>query len=234
MEEPGGRIRFIAKADGREQVGRSGRRDRLLPIRQLAALLPPHSSLPAARAACRALGVDWQAQLARGLTPVDEPRRLLSPGLDHYGRRLWLEPAACRAWWQLKCAAQREGVALAAISGFRAVAWQQRLLARKLARGQTLAQILAVSAAPGFSEHHSGTALDLATPDDPHLEERFEKSDAFRWLDRRAAAFGFHLTLPRGNPYGYVYEPWHWRFRPPAALQQAVTVAHAKHTGFRG
>jgi zinc D-Ala-D-Ala carboxypeptidase len=205
-----GTLRWMAKRDGRETVQTSGQRTGLLPTRRLQALAPPRSSEPVARGACLALGIDWQTQLARGLRPVAEPAQLLSPGSDHHGRRLWLAPAACRAWLRLRAAAAADGVVLVPIRGFRAVAWQRRLLEQKLARGQSLTRILAVSAAPGYSEHHGGNALDLATPDDPALEERFERTAAFDWLTRRAPAFGFRMTLPRGNPFGYVYEPWHW------------------------
>lgn len=74
-------------------------------------------------------------------------------------------------------------------------------------------QILEVSAAPGFSEHHTGRALDLTTPGGPVLEEPFEHTDAFAWLSESAGSFGFHLSYPRGNSHGIAYEPWHWAWK---------------------
>ena len=45
------------------------------------------------------------------------------------------------------------------------------------------------------------------------LEEDFENTGAFDWLSRRASQFGFHLSYPRDNPHGVIYEPWHWAWR---------------------
>ena len=77
----------------------------------------------------------------------------------------------------------------------------------------SIAAILAVNAAPGYSEHHSGRALDIGTPGYAHLEIEFERSPAFAWLARHAANFGFHMSFPRDNAYGVQYEPWHWCYR---------------------
>ena len=73
-------------------------------------------------------------------------------------------------------------------------------------------QILRVNAAPGFSEHHTGRAVDLGTHDCEALEEEFEQTDAFVWLERNAESFGFAMSYPRGNASGFAYEPWHWCF----------------------
>lgn len=67
---------------------------------------------------------------------------------------------------------------------------------------------------PGYSEHHTGYAIDIgdgARPD-THLSEAFEDTPAFRWLEKNAARFSFELSFPRHNPQGVSYEPWHWRF----------------------
>src|SRR5690606_13486569 len=117
-----------------------------------------------------------------------------------------------RAWQLLREAAGRDGVALDAISGYRSHDYQLGIFERKLARGLALADILTVNAAPGFSEHHSGDALDIGAPDEPPAEESFEATPAFDWLSRHAAQFGYAMSYPRGNPHGIVYEPWHWRY----------------------
>ena len=70
-----------------------------------------------------------------------------------------------------------------------------------------------MNAPPGFSEHHSGRALDLSTEGFAPLEEAFERSEAFKWLCGNGGRFGFTLSYPRGNRYGIVYEPWHWLYR---------------------
>ena len=109
-------------------------------------------------------------------------------------------------------AASTDGVALEAISGYRSHAYQLGIFERKLARGQTVPEILNVNAAPGYSEHHSGNALDIGTTDEPPAEESFERTPAFAWLRARAGDFGFVMSYPRDNPHGIVYEPWHWYY----------------------
>ncbi|MSU70488.1 MAG: D-alanyl-D-alanine carboxypeptidase family protein, partial [Opitutaceae bacterium] len=94
--------------------------------------------------------------------------------------------------------------------GFRSVAFQANIIREKLAGGEPISRILKLVAAPGFSEHHTGQAIDIGSPDFPVVDERFALTAEFRWLKKNAARFGFHLSYPRRNPHGIVYEPWHW------------------------
>jgi D-alanyl-D-alanine carboxypeptidase len=96
------------------------------------------------------------------------------------------------------------------VSGFRSVRYQADLIRKKLAAGQDIATILKVNAAPGFSEHHTGKAVDVATPGTRPLSEEFDASAAFDWLRRNARRYGFAMPYGRGNVYGFAYEPWHW------------------------
>ena len=162
-----------------------------------------------------ALGLDHAYGDRTGLPLVAEPDWLAFAGFDRYRRPLWLHVDAARAWSHLREAALRDCVVLEAISGYRSHDYQLGIFERKLARGQTVDGILAVNAAPGFSEHHSGRALDIGTPDEPPAEESFERTPAFAWLRDNASAYGFVMSYPRDNPHGIVYEPWHWRFETP-------------------
>lgn len=161
------------------------------------------------------LGMDRDYGTDSGLALQPEPTSLAWAGRDRYRRPLWLVDAAARAWQRMRDAARRDGVALDAISGYRSHAYQLGIFRRKLARGQTLPEILKVNAAPGYSEHHSGEALDLGTAGEPPAEESFERTAAFRWLQAHAADCGFRMSYPRDNPHGIVYEPWHWRWHAP-------------------
>jgi D-alanyl-D-alanine carboxypeptidase len=159
------------------------------------------------------LGLDEQRYAHdTGLEMVPEPCTLAFAGRDRYRRPLWLRADAARAWNAMRGAALRDGIALEAISGYRSHDYQLGIFRRKLARGQTVAEILRVNAAPGFSEHHGGEVLDISTPGEPAAEESFEGTPAFAWLVSNAADFGFELSYPRGNPHGIDYEPWHWRY----------------------
>lgn len=159
------------------------------------------------------LGLDPEAYAARtGLALVAEPEWLACAGFDRWRRPLWLRPDAAQAWQRLRAAAACDGVVLEAISGYRSHDYQLGIFARKRARGLALDEILAVNAAPGFSEHHDGSALDIGTPGDPPAEASFETTPAHAWLVAHAAAHGFRMSYPRDNPHGIVHEPWHWRY----------------------
>jgi D-alanyl-D-alanine carboxypeptidase len=164
------------------------------------------------------LGLDEADYAQRtGLALVPEPHALAYAGRDRYGRPLWLRAPAADAWRRMRAAALGDGVVLEAISGYRSHDYQLGIFRRKLARGQSVDEILQVNAAPGFSEHHGGQVLDLSTPGEPAAEESFEATAAFAWLQGHAGDHGFELSYPRGNPHGIVYEPWHWRLRAPDA-----------------
>ena len=164
------------------------------------------------------LGLDEAYGARTGLPLVPEPTWLAFAGFDRYRRPLWLHPDAARAWSQLRDAASRDGIVLEAISGYRGHDYQLGIFERKRTRGQTIDEILTVNAAPGYSEHHSGLALDIGTPGEPPAEESFERTPAFAWLQLHAGGHGFAMSYPRDNPHGIVYEPWHWRYAPADAL----------------
>lgn len=172
-------------------------------------------ALPLARLQDRlqALGIDGDYAERTGLPLVPEPDWLALAGRDRYGRALWLHVDAARAWKHMREGALRDGIVIEAISGYRSHDYQLAIFERKRARGLAMAEILNVNAAPGFSEHHQGCALDIGAPGEPAAEESFEDTDAFDWLSRNADGYGFTMSYPRGNPHGIVYEPWHWRWR---------------------
>ena len=145
-----------------------------------------------------------------------EARNLQSVGRDSSGRDARLVPAAADAWHAMRRAAEGDGVELMLISAFRSLSRQRTILRRKVDSGVPWADILAVSAYPGFSEHHTGRAIDVGAPGCESLAESFERTRQFEWLVANAGRFGFALSYPRGNPSGIAYEPWHWLFNAGA------------------
>ncbi|MBF6023681.1 M15 family metallopeptidase [Lysobacter niastensis] len=160
-----------------------------------------------------ALGLDDGYAERSGLPLVAEPDWLAFAGHDRYRRPLWLHVDAARAWSHMREAALRDGIVLEAISGYRSHDYQLGIFERKLGRGLSVQDILTVNAAPGYSEHHSGLALDIGAPGEPPAEESFEHTPAFAWLRDHAGGHGFVMSYPRDNPHGIVYEPWHWCYR---------------------
>jgi len=151
-----------------------------------------------------------------GTRPVfEEATDLLEVGPNLVGRMQRLTPEAARQWQAMVAAADTVGIQLLIVSGYRGVDYQAGLIRKKIEAGQAIGEILRVNAAPGHSEHHTGRAVDIATPGSRPLTEEFEQTDAFRWLSSRAVEFGFSLTYPRDNPWGIAYEPWHWSLKDP-------------------
>ena len=147
------------------------------------------------------------ADLARYPAPKQveaPPHQLAVLGETKEGRVLHATPGTV----------QQDGIQLQVLSAFRSIDYQHQLIARKLDRGDPPSQILQVVALPGYSEHHTGCALDIVTTDYPELTENFELSAGFAWLSHSAHQFGFSLSYPRDNPSGFIYEPWHWCFKP--------------------
>jgi zinc D-Ala-D-Ala carboxypeptidase len=158
---------------------------------------------------------------ARSLVLHPEAQELVVAAAGDDGRQYLLAPAAAAKWREMSAAALADGVVIKIASAFRSVDRQAEIIRAKLAEGSSLDAVLCVSAPPGYSEHHSGLAVDVTTDEGAPLEPEFEKTGAFRWLSKNADRFGFALSYPAGNPYGYDYEPWHWCYRPNRGLTSA-------------
>lgn len=159
------------------------------------------------------LGVDKDLVAARSLPRFAEATELVVADIDAKGRVHRLAPEATRAWRAMRAAAEAAGVEIFIVSAFRGIGRQAEIIERKLRAGQPISQILEVSAPPGCSEHHTGCAVDVGCPDSKPMEPEFEITRAFQWLCENAGQFGFDLSFPRGNVWGYQYEPWHWCYR---------------------
>ncbi|MBW4463987.1 MAG: M15 family metallopeptidase [Pegethrix bostrychoides GSE-TBD4-15B] len=183
-------------------------RDRLMP--QAAADRPapstsplPSSASPTASPA-EMLGHSYYAE-----APAAELVLLSS------GDGILLRKAAAQKFEEMLEAAAADGISLSVISGFRSIADQNTLFFDvKAARGEDSAERAAVSAPPGYSEHHTGYAVDIGDSAAPSadLQFSFEQTKAFKWLERNAAYYSFEMSFPKDNLKGVSYEPWHWRF----------------------
>lgn len=159
------------------------------------------------------LGVTPALFSHRGLRLVPEAQRLAPVGLGTDGRDKLLSPGCAKAWLGMRAAAHTDGIELLLISGFRSVDYQAALVRSKLKQGLTVNEVLRVNAPPGYSEHHSGRAIDIGCAGTAPLDWAFESTPAYRWLSEHGAEHGFWMSFPRDNPQGYLYEPWHWCHR---------------------
>lgn len=102
-------------------------------------------------------------------------------------------------------------------SAYRSVAYQQQLydksMNKYLRSGKTEGQAKILTekllARPGNSEHHLGLAVDFN-----YVDENFDKTEAFKWLQKNAWNYGFILRYPKEKEEitKILYEPWHWRY----------------------
>jgi D-alanyl-D-alanine carboxypeptidase len=72
-----------------------------------------------------------------------------------------LHPDALEAWRKMKEHAKMDGIDLELVSAFRSKERQQEIIDRKL--GERLDQVYSVNCPAGYSEHHTGRAIDLGT-----------------------------------------------------------------------
>ncbi|MDH3350400.1 MAG: M15 family metallopeptidase [Gammaproteobacteria bacterium] len=159
------------------------------------------------------LGIPAEYGRRTGLPVYEEASELIDVGPNPVSRMQRLTPQAAERWQAMVAAADAVGIQLLIVSGYRGIEYQAALIRKKIEAGQQIDQILTVNAAPGYSEHHTGRAVDIATPGSRPLTEEFESTNAFHWLVSRAVEFGFSMTYPRDNPWGIAYEPWHWSLK---------------------
>ena len=83
-------------------------------------------------------------------------------------------------------------------------------------------------ATPGYSEHHTGLAIDVFLIKDGEIirenDAMIAERETFAKVHEKLAKHGFILRYPEGkdNITGYAYEPWHFRYvGQPAAIEIA-------------
>ncbi len=113
-------------------------------------------------------------------------------------------------------AAAKEGIYLTTVSGYRSYELQKNNFERKIGvyvnqnytRAQAAQKAATIILPPGTSEHNAGLAMDIIS-----LEQSFENTKAFRWLNEHAQDYGFILRYPKDESVTkIIYEPWHWRY----------------------
>ncbi len=127
---------------------------------------------------------------------------------------VYLHRGAAPQYRALVRVARTEGIEISAISGFRSETYQEQIYTRQLGKARTVDTATLINAPPGYSEHHTGYAIDLGDGSQPGTDTQlsFERTAAFRWLVNNAGKFGFEMSFPRNNAQKVSYEPWHWRF----------------------
>jgi D-alanyl-D-alanine carboxypeptidase len=63
------------------------------------------------------------------------------------------------------------------------------------------------SAIPGYSEHHTGYAIDIV-----NVNSSFANTKEYQRLKNNAKDFGFEVSFPKNNQQGVGFEPRHRRY----------------------
>lgn len=159
----------------------------------------------------QALGIPPDYERQTGLQLQAEQDDLKVADIDANQGVFFLTPEAKDAWLDMQAAARMDGVVLTLVSTFRSVQRQAVLFEARLNAVGDIEKVLETTTAPGYSEHHTGDAIDFTTKGLDELSEDFADTAAFEWLEENAERFCFELSYPEDNDNGIAFEPWHWR-----------------------
>lgn len=106
-----------------------------------------------------------------------------------------------------------EGYEFVVSSGYRSYEEQQERYEEAI---EGVSQIIgSEDVAGGTSEHQTGLAVDIVTPEtDYTIRQDFALTDESKWLEDNAAEYGFIIRYPQGKEdiTHNIYEPWHLRY----------------------
>lgn len=141
-----------------------------------------------------------------------EPEDLVSVNINYAYANQLIREEVHDAYVDMASQAKEAGITLIVSSSYRSYADQESVYKDfYYSKGETYADAYAARA--GSSEHQSGLALDIFTPDGT-TTGTFEKTDAYKWLIENCYKYGFILRYPKDKTYltGYEYESWHFRY----------------------
>lgn len=128
-----------------------------------------------------------------------------------------LDKKVAAAYENMYAAGKKAGVNLTPCSGYRSYALQEKNYKNKISyyvnqgysQKEAAKKAATIILPPGSSEHNLGYAMDIVC-----VDEWFEDTAEFKWLQENAADYGFILRYPSDKVKitGVIYEPWHWRY----------------------
>ena len=124
---------------------------------------------------------------------------------------LLINKEAYEAFSEMKKAINKENMNIRIISAYRSYNYQENLYNNYLKK-ENKEIVDTYSARAGYSEHHTGLAIDI---DNEILDfNKFYLTKEFIWMNDNAYKYGFILRYPKDkeNITGYTYEPWHYRY----------------------
>ena len=182
------------------------------PVKQLVEELPQNYT-----------ATDWRIKLVNRENPISDE---LNIELYTLGSGEQVNEKIVSEYVAMIEAAEKVGLYLTTISGYRSIDYQEILY------NATLSEYLAENylfeeaqrkteeyvQLPKSSEHHTGLAVDIASQkfkdSGADLTEDLADTKEYQWLLENASDYGFILRYPKGKEEitGIHYEPWHFRY----------------------
>ena len=180
--------------------------------------------------------------LANKLMHTQEINTEILIGIDNsriVSDTILLEKETYSAFIKMKDAAEKDGIIIKLVSGFRDFYRQQMIWNNKYKKftnefsldGPTaIKEIIRFSTIPGTSRHHWGTEIDIIDKNfenekDLLISKKYEEGGIFsslkKWMDKNSKRFGFYIVYDDdSNRPGFEYEPWHYTYKPVSDLYQ--------------
>ena len=187
------------------------------------------SSAASASSATQAQGIDYLA-LVNKLNPLPEGWEdavEIVHMTNSEGSDVEVEAKAYKAYQALKADLEKEGVFVDLDSAFRNVADQERIM-KEFTEEYGADYAKKTVAPPGYSEHHTGLALDLYLIIDgkevDENEDMMKYPEVWEKIHAKLAEHGFILRYLDGDEHitGYGYEPWHIRYLDDPAIAKEI------------
>lgn len=117
-------------------------------------------------------------------------------------------PATAEAYHDMTEKMKELGMTIYVVSSYRDIAYQKNLYNGYL-RTDSKEEVDSYSSRPGFSEHHTGRALDISNV--YNNLNVFEGSKEAEWIYEHCHEYGFIVRYKEGQTdvTGYIFEPWH-------------------------
>ena len=141
-----------------------------------------------------------------------ESNVVLKEATNRYGESYKVEEKALEQFLKLQKECADEGIIIELDSTTRSVAEQQKLWDDwTVEKGEDY--VKKYVAVPGFSEHHTGLAIDICLDVDDN-DDMIAQKEIFAKIHAKLAKYGFILRYLDGKDAvtGYSYEPWHFRY----------------------
>lgn len=134
-----------------------------------------------------------------------------------YDETIKVEKETLKKYNELREALLKEGVDIELDSSYRSVARQEELW-KEFEEKYGIDYVKKYVAVPGYSEHHTGLAIDVCIKKDGVLiyenDDMIAEKEIFAKIHEKLADYGFILRYLDGKDEitGYSYEPWHFRY----------------------